>query len=134
MIQFRPATFSEIEDCVPHELRSTTLGDANCRYFGVFDGQTCIGFSRFKIETFAIIDAIYIVEHERKQKLGDGLFRSTLNAIERGGIDQVVCCGTESELSFYIHEGLKRNDEQQVYLNSIDAFFSQPCKGKHTTV
>ena len=134
MIQFRPATYSEIESCIPHDLSPITLSDANCRYFGVFDGQTCIGFSRFKMEGTAVIDAIYIVEHERKQKFGDGLFRSTLNAIERGGVDRVVCRGTERELSFYLHEGLEPIEDQQVRLDSIGTFFNQPCKGKHSLV
>ena len=134
MIQFRPATFSEIESCIPHELKPTTHGDASCRYFGVFDGQTCIGFSRFKIEESAVIDAIYIVEQERKQKFGDGLFRSTLNAIERGGVDRVICVGSESELSFYMHEGLMRTEDQYVSLISISAFFNQPCKGKRSSI
>ncbi len=134
MIQFRPATYSEIESCIPHDLRSTTQSDTRYRYFGVFDGQTCIGFSRFKMEGTAVIDAIYIVEHERRQKFGDGLFRSTLNAIERGGVDRVVCCGTEHELSFYLHEGMEPIEDQQVSLNSIGTFFNQPCKGKRPSV
>lgn len=134
MIQFRPATYSEIESCIPHELRTTSLSDAGYRYFGVFDGQTCIGFSRFKMEVTAVIDAIYIVEHERRQKFGDGLFRSTLNAIERGGVDRVICHGSESELSFYLHEGLNRTENQHVSLDSIGAFFDQPCKGKRPSV
>ena len=130
MIQFRPAAYSEIESCLPQDFAKQNHRDSSLKYFGVFDGSVCIGFSQYKLEENAHLLAIYIIEQERNQKFGDGLFRATLNAIERSGFDLLTCSGNSDELRFYLHEGLEQLNEHQVILNSIKAFFNQPCRSK----
>lgn len=154
MIHFRP--YNQQKD-VPMMNILTELGIENfvnlneeTKCFLVEDGGQIIGACVYDwLEPhIACIQAIYLNESERKYKLGDGLFRATLNSIELNGGSHVICCGCENEIAFYLHEGLdlisKRStrvsegiwdkgicskQDQFAFLESIQAFFSKPCKG-----
>lgn len=154
MIQFRP--YNQQKD-VPMMNLLTDLGIETFVYlkketkcFIVDDGGQIIGVCIYDwIEAhMACIQAIYLKESERNYKLGDGLFRATLNSIELNGGSCVICRGCESEITFYVHEGLEQlsinstrlsnriwekvicsKNDQFAFLESIQAFFSKPCKG-----
>lgn len=156
MIQFSPLkttnrdVLSAIASELDVEIDSDTLQSADAaklRCFSVLDGDTHIGYCLFQIleNSAAHLKQIYIKPNERKFKLGDGLFRAVLNSLEIQGVNQVVATGKSEEMAFYRHEGMisvepevlekisadinAADFSQFVFLESIKAFFSKPCKG-----
>ncbi len=158
MIQFRP--YTEKTDASLLAMLTTfeidhamidQLMHADNRFFVIDDGDAIIGFCAYAFATpeLAHIMAIYVVPTERKNKFGDGLFRSVLNSIEIHGGRHVILSGTQTELDFYAHEGLAPvalnreglsaevhsainplQNETFSYLESIENYFKKPCKGQ----
>ena len=156
MIQFSPLkttnreTLSEITRELDVEMGFDDLQIADAmklQCFSVLDGETHLGYCLFLImeNSVAHLKQIYIKPTERKFKLGDGLFRAVLNSLEIHGVNQVVATGKSEEMAFYRHEGMisvepevlekisadinAADFSQFVFLESIKAFFSKPCKG-----
>lgn len=158
MIQFRPytekTTASLLTLLTDLEIDASSIEQlmhAENRFFVIDDSNAIIGFCAYEFATpnLAHIKAIYVKSSERKNKFGDGLFRSVLNSIELNGGKHVILSGNQTELDFYEHEGLlpvalnreglsaevhsvlnPMESEQFSYLESIEGYFNKPCKGQ----
>lgn len=158
MIQFRPYTEKTSESLLAlltaFDIELTmieSLLHSDNRFFIIDDGDAIIGFCAYVFVTpdLAHIMAIYVKPTERKNKFGDGLFRSVLNSIEINGGRHVILSGNQTELDFYAHEGLSKvtlnreglsaevhsainplKNESFSYLESIEGYFKKPCKGQ----
>jgi len=157
VIQFKPLislnreTIKEIESALNITLDVEINNTSSDKVFVVQEGNQILGCCLFETLTteYTLLKQVYINPKERKQKLGDALFRAVLNSIELNGGKHVSAYGNDEEISFYLHEGMKRISDEDartynwnisigkyqptIFLPSIADFFNTPCKGhKHS--
>ncbi len=136
MIQFRQATFEDrlrVEAWMKEQAKDAPDLEAVDEVFLAEESGRLLGAALYAYQkdnrSAAEVKWFYIVPGERRQRLGDGMIRATLNQLDRGGVTEVHFCNNEGVVPFYRFEGFDLADDG-IWRVGLPAFFLKPCRGR----
>ena len=113
----------------------------NFIYIAVIEDRSILGISQIEIASneTALIKFIFINEENRKEGLGDGLFRSTLHYLLRNGYENVLiqACDEIEQFLYKRTQGLSEfngftelvpKSPKKIYLCNIGILLQSKCR------
>ncbi|MGX8795489.1 GNAT family N-acetyltransferase [Fusibacter sp. JL298sf-3] len=136
MIQFRQATFEDrlqVEAWMKKQVIEAPDLEAVDEVFLAEERGRLLGATLYAYQkenrSAAEVKWLYIVPGERRQRLGDGMIRATLNQLDRAGVTEVHFCYNEALVPFYKFEAFDLTVDGN-WRVELPAFFLRPCRGR----